>query len=365
MMNFDPTESLIDDIRNGRMVVLLDDEDRENEGDLVMAAEYVTADSINFMATHARGLICLTLSGQRCEQLGLSPMVTNNGASFATAFTVSIEAREGVTTGISAADRATTVKAAVAPDAHTRDLVQPGHIFPLRARDGGVLSRAGHTEAGCDLTRLAGLEPAAVIVEIMNDDGSMARRPELEAFARRHGIRIGTIADLIQYRLAREKTVEHTGQQPLSTAHGDFVLHTYEDLITGDAHLALTMGDLSGSEPTLVRVHSVDPLRDLVGADYRGPRAWSLWSALENVARAGHGAVVILASHESSQSLLSRATRQNTPPPDASSIRYSSVGTGSQILSDLGIRKLRLMGAPLNYKGLSGFDLEVVEIVEP
>lgn len=212
-MNFDPTESLIEDIRNGRMVVLLDDEDRENEGDLVMAAEHVTPEAINFMATHARGLICLTLSGERCEQLDLSPMVANNGASFATAFTVSIEAREGVTTGISAADRATTVKAAVAPDAHPRDLVQPGHIFPLRARDGGVLSRAGHTEAGCDLTRLAGLEPAAVIVEIMNDDGTMARRPELEAFARRHGIRIGTIADLIQYRLAREKTVEHTGGQ--------------------------------------------------------------------------------------------------------------------------------------------------------
>lgn len=364
-MNFDSTQSLIEDIRNGRMVLLLDDEDRENEGDLVLAAQHVTPEAINFMAKHARGLICLTLTAERCNQLELAPMAVNNGSSFTTAFTVSIEAREGVTTGISAADRATTILAAVAPNAHARDLVQPGHVFPLRARAGGVLSRAGHTEAGCDLTRLAGLEPAAVIVEVMNDDGTMARRPELEEFARQHGIKIGTIADLIQYRLESEKTVEHTGQQPLSTAHGEFVLHTYEDLISGDAHLALTMGDVRSSEPTLVRVHSVDPLRDLVGADYQGPRAWSLWSALEKVAEAGRGTVIILASHESPQSLLSRATQQDTPPPDVSSRRYSSVGTGSQILADLGMKKLRVMGAPLNYKGLAGFNLEVVETLQP
>ncbi|SDL03363.1 3,4-dihydroxy 2-butanone 4-phosphate synthase / GTP cyclohydrolase II [Modicisalibacter muralis] len=364
-MAFDRIEDIIEDIRQGQMVILLDDEDRENEGDLVMAAEYVTPETINFMATHARGLICLTLTGAHCEQLALTPMVENNGASFATAFTVSIEAREGVTTGISAADRAATVRAAVAPEAHPRDLVQPGHIFPLRARDGGILSRAGHTEAGCDLARLAGHEPAAVIVEIMNDDGSMARRPDLEAFARQHGLRIGTIADLIQYRLATEKTVAHAGQEPLQTVHGEFTLHTYEDTISGDAHLALTMGELSAERPTLVRVHAMDPLRDLVGAEYQGPRAWSLWSALEAVAEARHGVVVILASHESSQSLLSRATRLNQSAVDAPPRRYTDTGTGSQILADLGVGKLRLMGAPLNYKGLAGFELEVVEIVSP
>jgi len=364
-MAFDRIEDLIEDMRIGRMVILLDDEDRENEGDLVMAAEHVTPQTINFMANYARGLICLTLTGARCEQLGLAPMVENNGASFATAFTVSIEAREGVTTGISAADRATTVHAAVAPEAHPRDLVQPGHVFPLRARDGGVLSRTGHTEAGCDLAHLAGHEPAAVIVEIMNDDGSMARRPELEAFAQRHGLRIGTIADLIQHRLTTEKTVVHTGQEPLQTVHGEFTLHTYEDTISGEAHLALTMGELSSARPTLVRVHAMDLLRDLVGAEYQGPRAWSLWSALEAVAEARHGVVVILASQESSQSLLSRATRLNQPPAENPPRRYSTTGTGSQILADLGVGKLRLMGAPLNYKGLAGFELEVVEIVSP
>lgn len=364
-MAFDRIEDLIEEMRLGRMVILLDDEDRENEGDLVMAAEHVTPEAINFMATHARGLICLTLTGSRCEQLGLTPMVENNGASFATAFTVSIEAREGVTTGISAADRATTVQVAVAPDVHPRDLVQPGHIFPLRARDGGVLNRAGHTEAGCDLARLAGQEPAAVIVEIMNEDGSMARRPELEAFAQHHDLRIGTIADLIQHRLATEKTIVPTGQEPLQTMHGEFTLYTYEDTINGDAHLALTMGEMSPDKPTLVRVHAMDPLRDLVGAEYQGPKAWSLWSALEAVAEEGHGVVVVLASHESSQSLLSRATHLNKPAGDIPKRRYSNTGTGSQILADLGVHKLRLMGAPLNYKGLGGFDLEVVEILTP
>lgn len=364
-MAFDRIEDIIEDMRNGRMVILVDDEDRENEGDLVIAAEAVTPEVINFMATHARGLICLTLTGSRCEQLGLAPMVENNGASFATAFTVSIEAREGVTTGISAADRAATVQVAVSPEAHPRDLVQPGHIFPLRARDGGVLSRAGHTEAGCDLARLAGREPAAVIVEIMNEDGSMARRPELETFAQRHGLRIGTIADLIQHRLATEKTIVSTGQETLQTIHGEFNLHAYEDTISGDAHLALTMGKMSPDKPTLVRVHAMDPLRDLVGAEYLGPTAWSLWSALEAVAAEEHGVVVVLASHESSQSLLSRATKLNKPSGDAPKRRYSNTGTGSQILADLGVSKLRLMGAPLNYKGLKGFDLEVIEIVSP
>lgn len=363
-MSLDRIEDLIEDMRLGRMVVLLDDEDRENEGDLVLAAEHVTPAAINFMATHARGLICLTLTGERCDQLNLPSMVEHNGAGFATAFTVSIEAREGVTTGISAADRSTTIQRAIAPDAHPRDLVQPGHIFPLRAQEGGVLNRAGHTEAGCDMARLAGKEPASVIVEVMNEDGSMARRPELEAFAKRHGIRIGTIADLIQYRLDTEKTVVHTGQEPLQTVHGNFTLHTYEDTISGDAHLALIMGEMSHEMPTLVRVHAMDPLRDLVGAEHQGPTAWSLWSALEAVATEGRGVVVVLASNESSQSLLSRATRLNKPE-NMSKRGYSNTGTGSQILADLGVSKLRLMGAPLNYKGLAGFDLEVCEVLSP
>lgn len=362
-MSLDRIEDLIEDMRLGRMVVLLDDEDRENEGDLVLAAEHVTPAAINFMATHARGLVCLTLTAARCYQLNLPPMVEHNGAGFATAFTVSIEAREGVTTGISAADRSTTVQSAIAPDAHPRDLVQPGHIFPLRAQEGGVLSRAGHTEAGCDMARLAGKEPAAVIVEIMNDDGTMARRPELEAFSKRHGIRIGTIADLIQYRLNTEKTVVHTGRELLQTIHGNFTLHTYEDVISGDAHIALTMGEMDHATPTLVRVHAMDPLRDLVGAEHQGP-AWSLWSALEAVATEGHGVVVLLASNESSQSLLSRATRLNKPE-NLPRRGYSNTGTGSQILADLGVNKIRLMGAPLNYKGLSGFDLEVLEVLSP
>ncbi|MFS2156790.1 bifunctional 3,4-dihydroxy-2-butanone-4-phosphate synthase/GTP cyclohydrolase II [Pseudomonas sp. Pseusp122] len=365
-MPFHTTAEIIEDFRQGKMVLLVDDEDRENEGDLLIAAEAVTPAIISFMANEARGLICLTLTDEHCQRLGLEQMVPSNGSLFSTAFTVSIEAAEGVTTGISAADRARTVQAAVAADAKASDLVQPGHIFPLRAKDGGVLNRAGHTEAGCDLARLAGFSPAAVIVEVMNDDGSMARRPELEVFAARHGIKIGSIADLIHYRLSTEHTVKRIGERELPTVHGTFRLITFEDRIDGGVHMAMVMGQMQREVPTLVRVHVIDPLRDLVGAEYTGPKNWSLWAALERVAAEGHGVVVVLANSESSQALLERVpqlTQERRQFSRSQSKIYSDVGTGAQILQDLGLGKLRHLGPPLKYAGLMGYDLEVVETI--
>ncbi|WP_097083831.1 MULTISPECIES: bifunctional 3,4-dihydroxy-2-butanone-4-phosphate synthase/GTP cyclohydrolase II [unclassified Pseudomonas] len=365
-MPFDPIEEIIEDFRQGRMVLMVDDEDRENEGDLLLAADHCDAAAINFMAREARGLICLTLTDEHCIRLGLEQMVPTNGSGFSTAFTVSIEAATGVTTGISAADRARTVAAAVAPGARAEDIVQPGHIFPVRAREGGVLTRAGHTEAGCDLARLAGLTPASVIVEVMNEDGSMARRPELETFARQHGLRIGSIADLIQYRLANEHTVARIGERDLPTVHGEFRLISYEDRLTGGVHMAMVMGQLRHDHPTLVRVHVIDPLRDLVGAEYTGPANWTLWAALEKVAAEGHGVVVVLANHESSQALLERVPQLTQPPKrfTPGAVRsYSEVGTGAQILQDLGVGKLRHLGPPIKYTGLAGYDLEVVESI--
>jgi 3,4-dihydroxy 2-butanone 4-phosphate synthase/GTP cyclohydrolase II len=365
-MAFDRIEDILDDYRQGKMVLLVDDEDRENEGDLLLAADRCTPEAISFMAREARGLICLTLTDEHCQRLGLEQMVPSNGSAFATAFTVSIEAATGVTTGISAADRARTVAAAVDPAACPEDLVQPGHIFPLRARDGGVLTRAGHTEAGCDLAHLAGFTPASVIVEVMNDDGTMARRPDLEHFAARHGIRIGTIADLIHYRLSHEHTVVRIGERELPTVHGTFQLYSYEDRIEGGVHMAMVMGDIRREDPTLVRVHVVDPLRDLVGAQYTGPANWTLWAALERVAREGQGVVVVLANHESSQALLERIPQLTRPPRQytrSQSRIYSEVGTGAQILQDLGVGKLRHLGPPLKYAGLTGYDLEVVESI--
>ncbi|WP_122735148.1 3,4-dihydroxy-2-butanone-4-phosphate synthase, partial [Pseudomonas viridiflava] len=310
--------------------------------------------------------ICLTLTDEHCQRLGLEQMVPINGSVFSTAFTVSIEAATGVTTGISAADRARTVQAAVNPQAVPEDLVQPGHIFPLRAREGGVLTRAGHTEAGCDLARLAGFTPASVIVEVMNDDGTMARRPDLERFAEKHGIRIGTIADLIHYRLSTEHTIVRIGERELPTVHGTFRLFTYEDRIEGGVHMAMVMGDVRRDEATLVRVHVVDPLRDLVGAEYTGPANWTLWAALQKVAEEGRGIVVVLANHESSQALLERIPHLTQPPRQytrSQSRIYSEVGTGAQILQDLGVGKLRHLGPPLKYAGLTGYDLEVVESI--
>ncbi len=363
-MAFDRIEDIIEDYRQGKMVLLVDDEDRENEGDLLLAADRCTSQAIGFMAREARGLICLTLTEDHCQRLGLEQMVPSNGSAFATAFTVSIEAATGVTTGISAADRARTVQTAVAGDACADDLVQPGHIFPLRAREGGVLTRAGHTEAGCDLARLAGFTPASVIVEVMNDDGTMARRPDLELFAEKHGIRIGTIADLIHYRLSTEHTVVRIGERELPTVHGTFRLISYEDRIEGGVHMAMVMGDIRRDEPVLVRVHVVDPLRDLVGAEYSGPANWTLWAALQRVAEEGRGVVVVLANHESSQALLERIPQLTKPPRQytrSQSRIYSEVGTGAQILQDIGVGKLRHLGPPLKYAGLTGYDLEVVE----
>ncbi|MGP4843792.1 bifunctional 3,4-dihydroxy-2-butanone-4-phosphate synthase/GTP cyclohydrolase II [Marinobacter sp. 1Y8] len=364
-MALNTIEEIIEDIRQGKMVVLMDDEDRENEGDLVMAAEFCTAEAINFMARFGRGLICMPMTRQRCEQLALPLMVHQNASGFGTKFTLSIEAREGVTTGISAADRARTVQAAVAKDAKASDIVQPGHIFPLMSDPGGVLSRAGHTEASCDLAALAGTEPAGVICEVMNEDGTMARRPDLEAFAEQHDLKIGTIADLIHYRTLHERTIECVEEYDLDTEYGIFQLRTYRDTIQGRTHLTLTMGDVNGGEPVLVRVHITDTMRDLLGARRSGSHSWPLHRALEKVAEVGRGVVVLLNSAEDSYNLEDRIheffDEGLQPATKGSSGVYFTVGTGSQILRDLGVSQMRLLSAPIKFSAISGFDLEVVE----
>ncbi len=361
-------EELVEDIRRGRMVILMDDEDRENEGDLIMAAQCVRPEDINFMAKYGRGLICLTLTKERCEQLNLPLMVHGTNDRHATNFTVSIEAAEGVTTGISAADRAVTIRTAVAPDARPSDLVMPGHVFPLMAQPGGVLTRAGHTEAGCDLARLAGLEPAAVIVEILNEDGTMARRPDLERFAREHGLKIGTVADLIHYRIQKEKTVERVARSRLPTRHGDFELHAYRNVIDDSMHFALVRGDISPERPTLVRVHVADCLCDNLGA-LREDCGWPLDDALRRVAEAGEGVVVVLREPVDNEALVHRIqhyARQDQgieEPRREGTADLRTYGLGAQILMDLGVRRMRVMSAPRRMHGLSGFELEVVEYV--
>ncbi|MBM7062763.1 3,4-dihydroxy-2-butanone-4-phosphate synthase [Pseudomonas sp. UL073] len=354
-MALNTAEELIEDIRAGKMVILMDDEDRENEGDIIIASECVTAEHINFMARFARGLICMPMTRERCETLQLPLMAPRNGSGFGTKFTVSIEAAEGVTTGISAADRARTVQAAVAKGAVAADIVSPGHIFPLMAQPGGVLARAGHTEAACDLARMGGFEPSGVICEIMNDDGTMARRPELEAFAELHGIKIGTIADLIHYRLIHERTVERISEQPLDTEVGQFNLVTYRDAVEDTVHMALTLGRICPEEPTLVRVHNMEPLRDLFMVNQ--PGRWSLRAAMAKVADAGSGVVLLLGNPLTGPELLAHLGRQQPPSPAT----YSTVGAGSQILRDLGVRQMRLMSSPMKFNAISGFDLEVVE----
>ncbi|MGE8296207.1 MAG: bifunctional 3,4-dihydroxy-2-butanone-4-phosphate synthase/GTP cyclohydrolase II [Pseudomonas sp.] len=354
-MALNTPEELIEDIRAGKMVILMDDEDRENEGDIIVASECVTAEHINFMARFARGLICMPMTRERCELLKLPLMAPRNGSGFGTKFTVSIEAAEGVTTGISAADRARTVQAAVAKNAVAEDIVSPGHIFPLMAQPGGVLARAGHTEAACDLARMGGFEPSGVICEIMNDDGTMARRPELEKFAEEHGLKIGTIADLIHYRLIHERTVERISEQPLDTELGQFNLVTYRDGVENTAHMALTLGTICAEEPTLVRVHNMDPLRDLFMVNQ--PGRWSMRAAMAEVAKAGSGVVLLLGNPLTGPELLALASRQQPANPAT----YSTVGAGSQILRDLGVRKMRLMSSPMKFNAISGFDLEVVE----
>ena len=353
-MALNTAEELIEDIRAGKMVILMDDEDRENEGDIIVASECVTAEHINFMARFARGLICMPMTRERCELLKLPLMAPRNGSGFGTKFTVSIEAAEGVTTGISAADRARTVQAAVARAAKAEDIVSPGHIFPLMAQPGGVLARAGHTEAACDLARMAGFEASGVICEIMKDDGTMARRPELEVFAEQHGLKIGTIADLIHYRMIHERTVERVSEQPLETELGQFNLVTYRDGVEDTVHMALTRGEISPEEPTLVRVHNMEPLRDLLLVTV--PGRWSLRAAMSEVAKAGKGVVLLLGNPLTGPELLALISRQQPSPAT-----YSTVGAGSQILRDLGVRKMRLMSAPMKFNAISGFDLEVVE----
>lgn len=349
------------------MVIIMDDEDRENEGDLVMAAEHVRAEDINFMARFGRGLICLTLTGERCKQLRLPLMVNDNNAAYATNFTVSIEAAEGVTTGISASDRAKTILSAVAKEAKAEDVVQPGHIFPLRARDGGVLNRAGHTEAGCDLARLAGAEPAAVIVEILNDDGSMARRPDLEVFAREHDLKIGTIADLIHYRTENESTLERIGECALPTEFGEFRLMAYQDRNDGIVHLAIVMGDVANDEPVLVRVHARNLLDDIFSST-RTDCQMPIREAMKQIAQAGRGVLVVIRQEESHKALAELVHQYQmqdngvtNPVAVEKSDSWRTTGTGSQILADLGVHKMKILGAQKTYFGLSGFDLEVVE----
>ncbi|MCF7222082.1 3,4-dihydroxy-2-butanone-4-phosphate synthase [Marilutibacter chinensis] len=377
-MSFAPIPELLEEIRNGRMVVIVDDEDRENEGDLIMAAELVKPSDINFMVTHARGLVCLSLTRERCAQLGLPPMVRDNTSQHHTNFTVSIEAAEGVTTGISAYDRAHTVRTAVRPDAKPSDLHQPGHIFPLQAQPGGVLNRAGHTEAAADLAMLAGLEPAGVLVEILNADGTMARRPQLEAFAREHGLKIGSIEELIRYRLETEHTVERVDARPIETEHGEFQLVTYRDRLDHGLHFALTRGEMEASIPTLVRVHVLNPLADAL--HWRRPDFGpAIGEVLATIAAGERGVLVLLGEQPGPDALLRRirtelpaeAARADAEPAGDGGGRGQALsewrrnGVGSQILADLGLGRLRVLGTPRKQIGLAGFGLEVVEYVEP
>lgn len=364
-MKLNSVEELVEDIRQGKMVILMDDEDRENEGDIVIAAEQVRPEDINFMAKHARGLICLTLTRERCDFLGLPPMVHANHAQFQTNFTVSIEAAEGVTTGISAADRAHTVRVAVGRNTKPKDIVQPGHVFPIEAQPGGVLSRAGHTEAGCDLARMAGFEPAAVIVEIMNEDGTMARRPDLEVFAQEHDLKIGTIADMIHYRALNEQTVEKQEEREIETEYGNFQLITFKDTLQQHVHLAFVKGDLAASEAPVVRVQSPDVLRDTLGVKQAGSQSWSIQRSMERISAEGAGVLVVLggAPEVSIESRLNEYFGDEPVVPSSGTGAYLTVGTGSQILRDLGVSKMRLLNPPVKFPALSGFDLEVVEFI--
>ena len=367
-MKLNSIEEIIDDIRQGKMVILMDDEDRENEGDLIIAAERVCTEDINFMATNARGLICLTLTHERCRHLKLPLMVSENNTPYNTNFTVSIEAATGVTTGISAADRARTVQVAVGRDSVAEDIVQPGHIFPIMAQPGGVLRRAGHTEAGCDLARLAGYTPAATIVEIMNEDGSMARRPDLEKFAEKHNIKIGTIVDLIHYRIANEHTVSKVSSNKLETKYGEFTVHRYRDSISGNLHLAFTKGEIAADQPLLVRVHIPNTLRDICDV-YGGNRtSWSFSDALEKISSEGAGVAVLLSGEDYGQNIEQNIASVLNDGSEAHQTNRSgsdlTIGTGSQILRDLGVGKMRLLSFPAKFNAISGFDLEVVEFVQ-
>jgi 3,4-dihydroxy 2-butanone 4-phosphate synthase / GTP cyclohydrolase II len=361
-----PVDDIVADIRAGRMVILVDEEDRENEGDLVLAGEHVTPEAINFMARFGRGLICLTLTRKRCERLRLPPMATRNGDKKGTAFTVSIEAAEGVTTGISAADRARTVQAAVAKNARPEDLVQPGHIFPLQAVEGGVLMRAGHTEAGCDLAAMAGLTPAAVICEIMNDDGTMARLPDLQLFAAEHGLKIGTIADLIEHRSRNESLVEKVGSRPLQTAYGEFLAHAWRDKPSHGLHLALVKGEWSPDEAIAVRVHEPMSVLDALEIN-RSMHSWNLDASLRHIAGAGKGVAVLLNCGEDAQQLLAQfeGKAKASQAPERGRMDLRTYGVGAQILRECGVHRMNLMGNPRRMPSMTGYGLEIAGYIAP
>jgi 3,4-dihydroxy 2-butanone 4-phosphate synthase/GTP cyclohydrolase II len=359
-----PVEDIVAEMKAGRMVVLIDEEDRENEGDLVLAAEHVTPEAINFMAKFGRGLICLTLTRERCEFLKLPPMAARNGTFYSTAFTVSIEAAEGVTTGISAADRARTIQVAVAKASQPTDLVQPGHVFPLQAVDGGVLMRAGHTEAGCDLAAMAGCAPSAVICEIMNDDGTMARLPDLQLFAAEHGLKIGTIADLIQYRSANESLVQKVSSRPLNTAFGEFMAHAFRDGPSGSLHLALTRGSWSADDSVHVRVH--EPLSVLDALEVgRAMHSWTLETSLRHIAEQGRGVAVLLNCGETADQLLAQfeGTARSAQAPERGRMDLRTYGVGAQILRECGVNKMQLLGTPRRMPSMTGYGLEVTGFI--
>jgi 3,4-dihydroxy 2-butanone 4-phosphate synthase/GTP cyclohydrolase II len=367
-MQVNTVDELISDLRQGRMVVLLDDDaDSHNEGVVMVAAEHCDAGHINFMARQARGLVCLTLTEERCRQLDLPPMV-DDGNGEKSNFTLSIEAAEGIDTGISAADRARTVQAAVAPYAQPSDIVQPGHIFPLTAVPGGVLTRAGHTEAASDYARLAGLLPAAVIADILTPDGIVADGPALVEFAAKHGLKIGTIADLIHFRMVNERTIRRIREGDIQTAHGPFRLTVYRDQTAGEVHLALSRGEITPDQPTVVRVHVASAMRDLVTSEIPEQPTWSMGNCLRALAQSERGVIVLLARSESPEQLLASvdiALGEGHAGGLVSPDTYTTVGLGSQILKDLGVGKIHLMGAPIKYNAISGFDLEVLDFVEP
>ena len=368
IVEFSSVDEIVADLRIGKMVIIVDDEERENEGDLLMAADKVTPEDINFMAKYGRGLICLTLTQSRCNLLRLPLMASQNNGLEETNFTVSIEAREGVTTGISAHDRARTIRVATAPGAQPSDIKQPGHIFPLMAKPGGVLTRAGHTEAGCDLTRLAGLNPAAVIVEILNDDGTMARRPDLIEFAKHHDIKIGTIADLIRYRVSNEQSIERISEQEIDTEFGKFRLMTFEDHINRDVHFALVKGKITDESNPLIRVHVENSLRDSIGVNHQS-LGWPMKSALKQLSKEEDSILVALCYSSQPKDFLEmvkgiEAEEMEDSETQAESSVLRTYGTGSQILRDIGVKRMRVLSEPKKMQAISGFDLEITEYVE-
>jgi 3,4-dihydroxy 2-butanone 4-phosphate synthase / GTP cyclohydrolase II len=355
-----PVSEIVAEMKAGRMVILVDEEDRENEGDLVLASDHVTPEAINFMAKFGRGLICLTLTRERCEYLKLPPMAARNGTVYSTAFTVSIEAAEGVTTGISAADRAHTIEVAVAKKTQPTDLVQPGHVFPLQAVDGGVLMRAGHTEAGCDLAAMAGCSPSSVICEIMKDDGTMARLPDLQLFAAEHGLKIGTIADLIEHRSRNESLVQKVNARTMHTAYGEFTANAYKDITSGAVHLALVKGTWQANNEVLARVHEPLSVLDALEPN-RVMHSWGLDAAMARIAKEGAGVVVLLNCGESGEQLLAQfdGTARSAHAPERGRMDLRSYGVGAQILRDCGVQKMRLMGTPRRMPSMTGYGLEI------